>query len=282
MEEHMSATPSGARLSSIGSEEVDDPLLARLDAELASADEAPLRRTTRGLATRDDPDDPFDVEVPKPAAYDLRRLYKLSGAEVPPEHAAALGARVPLLICHGLTPFYKGGRRPSGVWGFGYSARLVGVDGDTVAFQPSSELIDVAKVEQEVTLGLDVSGSLSLAPDLGLGAALPGITLPSAKVHASTRQGVGLAITCRFSVVAVQAGPLAAGGVRWNIYRAKQSIEAFQPLFQTLRVPSGVKTLQFEVETWIRGSGYLFGLLGARHWHYPAQTFQVSLEGVSR
>ena len=277
----MSATPSTARLSSIGSEEVDDPLLDRLDAEVASSGEA-LRTTTRGPAAGDDPDDPFDVEVPRPAAYDLRKLYKLSGVEVPPEHAAALGARVPLLICHGLTPFYKGGRRPTGVWGFGYSARLIGVDGDTVAFQPSSELIEVAKVDQDVKLGLDVGGSLNLAPDLGVGAALPGISVPSAKVYASTRQDVGLAISCRFSVVAVQAGPLAAGGVRWNMYRAKQSIEAFQPLFQTLPVPSGVKMLQFEVETWIRRSGYLFGLVGARHWHYPAQAFQVSLEGVSR
>jgi hypothetical protein len=278
----MSATPSTARLSSVGSEEVDDPLLDRLDAELASPDEARLRTTRRGLSAGDDPDDPFDVEVPKPAAYDLRKLYRLSGAEVPPEHAAALGARVPLLICHGLTPFYKGGRRPTGVWGFGYSARLVGVDGDTVAFQPSSELIEMVKVDQEVKLGLDVGGSLSLAPDLAVGAVLPGISLPSAKVYASMRQDVGLAISCRFSVVAVQAGPLAAGGVRWNVYRARQSIEAFQPLFQTLRVPSGVKTLKFEIETWIRRSGYLFGLVGARHWHYPAQAFQVSLDGVSR
>lgn len=277
----MENSPTTTRLSSIGSEEFEDPLLDQLESRFSQY-EPGLRPVMRGsgFAESADLDDPFDIEVAKPAAYDLLKLHQLTGVATPALHGAALGANLLLFICHGLTPFYKGGQRPTGVWGIGYTARLLDVDGRTVGFQPTSELVEVAKVNQEVHIGLDVGGSLSVAPNVGIGGELLGISIPSAKLTATTSQSVGLALTCAFSVVAVQAGPVGAGGVRWNLYRAKQSIEAFQPLFQTLQVPADARSLRFEVETWVRRAGYFFGLVGARHWRYPPQTFEVSLAGM--
>lgn len=284
----MGGTGDSERLHSTGSLEVDDPLLARLDAEELAAEPVPLRSRRRwsppdagAAAPPPESDDPFDLEVPRPAAYDLRRLCQLSGQPLPADLRAALGARVPILLCHGMTPFYKGGQRPTGVWGMGYQAALVGVEGDTVGFLPRSELLEVAAVDQEVTVGLEAGGGFSLVPELAgaMGAALP-VSLPGAKLHAATRQNLRIALSCRFGVVAVQAGPVGAGGVRWNLYRARDSIEAYQPLFHTLRLPEGVDRLQVEVRTWVRRSGRFFGLLGARHWEYPPRTFEVSLAGL--
>src|SRR5262245_22758098 len=104
------------RLSSIGSEEADDPMLDRPDAAYTTPEDRDLVGVTRSAEHGGgDPDDPFDLEVAKPTAYDLRQLFELSGIELPVAHSAALGGSVLLLVCHGLTPFYKGGRRPTGV-----------------------------------------------------------------------------------------------------------------------------------------------------------------------
>jgi hypothetical protein len=87
-----------------------------------------------------------------------------------------------------------------------------------------------------------------------------------------------VALQVTFSILEVQAGPVNAGGARWNIYRGRDSIDTFQPLFQTMLVPAGTAKLRFEIRTWIRGSRRFFGLVNGREWTYDPKTFDVSLE----
>lgn len=144
------------RVSSNGSDEVDDPILDRLDArEEAAQAAADLLRDPVRAAAEAEPDDPFDFELAKPSAIDLRKLHQLLKLPLPAEIEAALGPQTPILLCHGMTPFYKGGRQPTGVWGMGYRATIEGIDAVTVSFLPESKLLQVAQIKQRVQFGLE-------------------------------------------------------------------------------------------------------------------------------
>jgi hypothetical protein len=146
-------------VSSIGSEEVDDPLLDRLDArEEAAQTPADILTPPEREVGEPEPDNPFDFTLAKPAAIDLRKLYARLKLPLPAAIEAALGPRLPILLCHGMTPFYKGGQRPTGVWGIGYQATLKEVDAVTVSFLPETRLLEFAKLRQQVTFGLEAGG----------------------------------------------------------------------------------------------------------------------------
>jgi hypothetical protein len=225
-----------------------------------------------------DPDNPFDLSAASPHAIDVLKLYSLSGLKVPPTIEASRGSTIPILLCHGLTPFYKPGVEPTGVWGMGYTATLKDVDAATVAVFPESKLLKVAQSRQELQFGLTAGGKIGV-PDEGLALAnqIPGVTMTGAELHATTNQEFGLAIRCSFSVLEVQAGPVGAGGARWNIYRTSERIDVFQPLFQTLLIPRGVERLCISVEMWVRRPFRFLAWTKVRQWLYPPVTFDVSL-----
>ena len=132
-----------------------------------------------------------------------------------------------------------------------------------------------------MTFGLEVGGGFQVPQEtLQLTAQIPGLSLTGASLHATTDQTFGLALECSFSLLEVQAGPVGAGGVRWNLYRGRERIDTYHPLFHTLRIPEGTRSLRLVVEAWVRRSGRFFGLGRARHWHYPAQEFEVSFAGL--
>jgi hypothetical protein len=89
-----------------------------------------------------------------------------------------------------------------------------------------------------------------------------------------------LLIAINFSALKIQAGPIGAGGARWNIYRQQERIDLFQPLLQTLLIPSDLNRLKMSVKTWIRRSGKFGGLIGARAWEFKPVNFTVSLSGL--
>ena len=262
------------RVASTGYQEIDDPIFTLLDEQI----QPPAFRspTPSGLG------EPFDLEVARPRAVDIRRLYGLLGQEVPPEITAALGPSSPILLCHGLTPFYKPGQCPIGVWGMGYKITLNRLGGSTVALFPDSDLIEVAKVSQKLRLGVAVGGEISM-PIEGLEIVnnIPGFQLAKSMLHATTDQTYGIAIDCSFSVMKIQAGPVGNGGARWNLYRADERIDLHQPLFHSLLVPAGTESIQLTIETWIRRSQRLFRWRSPRQWLYPPIDFDVSLEGLS-
>ncbi len=261
------------RLSSIESTEVEDSLLESWDQSL------PDEWAFRDVPLRE-PEDPFDLEITKPRAVAIERLYEIAGKKVPANLQASLGANFPLLVSHGMTPFYKAGRKPSGVWGMGY--RTV-VDDDrcsTVAVFPASRKYDVIHVSEQVSVGIKAGGEISLPEVQGLQLldTLTHVKLSGLALRATTDNEFAIAAQCTFSVLEVQAGPISAGGARWNLYRGRETIETYQPLLQTLLVPRKAKSLRFTVDAWLRGSGRFFGLLKARQWAYPSQEFEVSIE----
>ena len=255
--------------------DIDDPILAALE----RSDVPPAEAALRDIPPRV-PDRPFDLEVAKPRAISVERLYQLLNKPVPADVQAALGATVPILLAHGMTPFYKAGHRPSGVWGQGYQCTIDSERCDTVSLIPESRKYDVIHARQTLTFGLTAGGQLATppVPTLPLGGSGLTIDLAGATLSGTTDQQFAVALNCTFSVLEVQAGPIGAGGARWNLYRGRESIDTFQPLFQTLLVPRGTATLRFTIDTWVRGSGRFFGLVGAREWVYPPVTFDVSLE----
>jgi hypothetical protein len=264
-------------------EDVDDPLLTELD-EIARAEESLLG--PMGDAAEEpalDVDRPYDLELVKPRAVDLRKLCKLAGKDLPQEMESSLGLRVPVLLYHGLTPFARPGERPRGVWGLGYEVRPVDVDAATVALSPDTESTKIGEINSEVRIGLSAGGEMSVpAPVLEAANAIPGISLQGAKLEATTDQTFALAIRVEFSMVKVEAGAIGAGGARWNVYRAGQRVVGFQPFIQTVLLPKKTRTLQLAVQPWVARRGWLFGKLGSRKFIPAPTTFDVSLEGLGR
>ncbi len=254
---------------------------------------APVPETLRPEAC------PFDLEVATPYAVDLRRLCELSGTKVPPEIEAKLGASVPVLIYHRMTPFAQAGERSHGIWGMGYAVRLTGLpSATTVDLVPGTKLTTLVSTKFKVAadaeiggkiglpsplvnIGVGVGGELGVAGDLAAaaGPAVPGWPISDAtlSVSADAQFAFVLGLDLDLSLLEVQAGPVGAGGARWNLYRRGKRIDVTQSLVHTLTVPKGVTGLKLRVTTWICESG----LLGrpATRWTF-AKTFPVSLEGL--
>lgn len=264
------------RVCSTGSVEVDDPILDQWD------DSEPGNDAGYRSVPQRDPQDPFEVEVAKPRLIGIEKLYALGDRKVPAHLQASLGGGTPVLVCHGMTPFYRPGQRPTGVWGMGYRSQVDELRCSPVGVFPDTRKYDVISTSQQLSFGIKLGGEIGL-PEAGgyeLLSEVSGITLTGASVRATTDQQFAIAVQCRFSVLEVQAGPVGAGGARWNFYRSRESVEGYQPLFQTMIVPKGIGALRFTIETWIRRSGRFFGLLKSRHWTYEPQTFDVALEAA--
>jgi hypothetical protein len=267
------SSPDARVISSNEATEVEDPVLDRWDRSMTQA----------GAVFRDVPepeaDDPFDLEVAKPYAVSVHRLYRTLGKKIPTEVRAALGTgRVPLLINHSLTPFYKPGQSPTGVWGMGYRCESVGAAADTIAVAPGSRKYRVADLSQRLSLGIKAGGEISLNQlRIPVSADAASIQLGDASVRATTDQEFAIAIEIAIAVLEIQAAPVGAGGARWNLYRTRESIDVNQPLLQTIMVRRGTPAIRMDVETWVRRNGRFFGLGGARHWTYPRQSFEIDV-----
>jgi hypothetical protein len=264
---------------------VDDPVLARLDRAARAKEE--MFRTMGGAkkpAQDDDADanEGYDVEIVRPRAVDVRKLARLTGGAVPSDIDAALGGRVPVLLYHGMTPFNRKGRSPQEVWGMGYEVKLAKGDGDTHSIAPQTQILKVGEWKQKFNVGISAGGTLGV-PTVATTAlaVVPGFELEGAKVQASTDQQFALMLGIELNFLEVQAGPESPGGARWNLYRQHERLDRFQPLFQTILVRPGVKSLDVTIQTWVRRAGFLGTSLGAREWVQKPVRHTVSLEGLS-
>jgi hypothetical protein len=254
------------------SEVIEDPILADL------MEEGEWRS---GADT--DEENPFDLTVAKPRAIDIARLYELAERELPVEIRAALGPRTAIMLCHCITPFYKPGQAPTGAWGMGYTITIKDLDAATVSLSPSDAIKEVATLEQKLNVGIEAAGKLSVPNEnLKLLNEIPGVSINGAEVGATNDTQFGLALSFSFCALKVQAGPVGAGGARWNLYRKGERIDLSQPLFHTLLIPSDTSQLNISIETWIRTPFQLFAWKRVRNWTYDPVEFEVSLQGLER
>jgi hypothetical protein len=262
-------------------EELDDPVLADLDQMHRAEEEFFAPMGEADAEPEIDPDRPYDLEVVRPLALDVRKLYSRAGKDVPAEVAAALGPTVPVLLYQGLTAFTRPGEVPRGVWGLGYEVRTIDIDAVTVSLSPDTELTRVGGVDSSVRVGISAAGELS-PPNAALTAvsALPGISLHKAQLEVTTSTELALAVSIDLSVVKVEAGPIGGGGARWNIYRTNERVVGFQPLIHTLLVPRGTQALNLVVQPWVSRRGIFSGLLGSKKFVPRATSFEVSLAGL--
>jgi len=262
-------------------QDIEDPLLARIDEQQRS-----LKKLLRPMGVAGGTEDqleldatrPFDLAIPHPRLLDLRRLWELTGKPYPPEVKASVGAKHPYLVYHGLTPFHRPGEKPVGIWGLGYQVTLKNGGADTISFAPDEELLKVATLGQDMHLGLSAGGELAIPQQpLQLLNAIPGVSLTGSKLSATTDQRFGVSISFTVTLLAVQAGPVGAGGVRWNMYRQAERLDVYHPLLQTLLIPRDVRELKFTIKTWVRRRGRFFGLLKDREWVAPTEEVTVKL-----
>ncbi|WP_313920707.1 hypothetical protein [Tahibacter sp.] len=259
---------------------VDDPILERLD-EQVRAEEALIAaaglETNRSGATAalDHDPAPYDLAAEAPRALSLPKLLELTGAKMPDGVAATIGNYRPIVLLHGLTPFHRQGARPREIWGMGYQATLLKCDdARTVAYEPGNNTIKVADVNQSLAFDVAIDGRIEAADQGAAGMPL----LPGLTVSASTRQGFALSLHIEWAAVEVQAGPIGAGGVRWNLYRQQQRLDRHCRFIQTALVPTAAKSLTIELRTWVRRRGGFFGVFGTREWSPPPQTFKLAIE----
>ena len=212
---------------------------------------------------------PFDLEVQSPFAVDLIRLCKKTGDNVPPEIQAWLGPKTAVLIYHHMTPFATPpGDRPHRVWAMGYTARLVGQpSATTIGLVPDSKLDRVIGVVAEVNIGAGAGVKLGL-PEGGV----RGVKL---SLSADAKLTCILSLDLDVSLLEIQAGPVGAGGARWDLYRRGKRIDVTQSLAHTVVVPKGTASLKLAVETWIRESGWLGS--PATQWTFAKKRFTVAL-----
>jgi hypothetical protein len=255
--------------------DVDDPQLAELHEAVRKEDAlfAPMGE--------DDEDDdaavPIDLTLVEPRPLDLVRLCKLAGKQVSPEIRAAIGPNVPFLVYHGFTPFGRGGTRLRGAFEIGYEVHATGLTARTIAVSPESEFAERASLEQDVELGVTAGGEIGLPSEArAIASVIPGVSLRDAELRATTDATFAFSIRLNFGVMTVVAGPVAAGGARWQLYRRGSELQRFQPLVQTLLVEKGAAALTMTVKTWVRRPRRIFGK--ARHWDLPSQSFDLPLD----
>jgi hypothetical protein len=232
-----------------------------------------------GAPEQPHPEDPFDLEILSPRAIGIRSLYSRAGRTLPVAITSSLGPGEPVLIYHGITPFHKPGATPTGVWGLGYRTAIQNVSANTVSVQPTGEALEVGTIKQHLRLGISADGILATPSDeLKPIETTLGVELPSAKLELSTDNEIALLIHVPFTLLKIQAAPVAAGGARWNMYRQDERLDCFQPLLQTVLVPHGTKSLVLETTAWAKRSAGWFGLRKAQLMSSGPQVFQVPLE----
>lgn len=251
--------------------DVDDDVLTSMNRDLPSAalgDED---------EDRGDPKDaPFNLGMPAPRAIDLRKLWKLAGKEPDPMITAALGARIPVLLSHGVTALPRPGRKPARVWGLGYKVELFDVAANTVDVQPGTDLLEIATVGAEATVDVGLDGSLEV-PEVARAAldALPGVSLTAARVGAGIKENAKLSISFTVSVPRIISGlGDGHGGAEWNLYAQDKRLEGHQALLQTVLLPKGVKRLRIGVTGWAREAGFF----GPKEWVFETASFDVDLD----
>ena len=224
---------------------------------------------------------PFNLEVSSPYAVDLIRLCEINDAKVPPEIRAKLGPNTAVLIYHDMTPFAPMGERPHGIWGMGYTAKLSGQpSAATIGLVPDSRLVSVAKAKAKVDIGVGASGELGLSEGTAASAqtATGGLVRDvKLSLSADAKFAFILSLDLDVSLLEIHAGPVGAGGARWDLYRRGKRIDVRQSLAHTVVVPKGTASLKLVVETCIRESGFLGR--PATHWKFEPQKFMVSLQG---
>jgi hypothetical protein len=256
-------------------EDVEDAILQGLAAE-AARERPPSRDADDGVRGASSTA-PFSLAIPAPRAIDLRRLWKLANKDPDPMIVAAWGKKSPVLLSHGVTAHPAPGRPPAKVWGMGYKVELFDVQADTVALQPSTELLEIAQVGAEATVDIALDGSLEIPREaVAVIDAVPGVNLTAAKVGASIKENAKLAITFTVSVPKVISGPGAGyGGAEWSLYAQDKAIAGYQALLQTLLVPKTAKQLRLRITGWVREAG-LFGR--PKEWVTDTASFTIDLE----
>lgn len=257
-------------------EPVEDPVLAELVSGLPASAFEEEEADEAERAAGDD--SPFRLGIPEPRAIDLRTLWKQAGREPDPEIVAALGPRVPILLSHRLTAFPRAGRKPARIWGMGYETSIPGSNARTVDVAPTTELLDVVKVNQKAKVAVSLGGRLEVATGaLDALNAIPGVHLDDAQLEASTKQSGSVVISFTLSVPKVISGPDKQGGANWSLYAQDRRLEGPQVLIQTLLVPAGTERLHVAVTGWVREAGFLFI---HKEWRFETETFDVPLAGL--
>ena len=120
-----------------------------------------------------------------------------------------------------------------------------------------------------------LAGELDLPTEaLEVVSTVPGVTITGAELRITAHTRLALAPPRSLTLRTVEAGPVGAGGVRWNIYRMKDRLDCFPTL---LVRPKGTD-LKLRIRTWVRTRGF-FGL-GATQWISDWQRLTVPLEAA--
>jgi len=234
------------------------------------------RRPRLGLKENWDP--PFDLRVVRPRAVDLRTLWERTGQEVPPHIAAALGPQRPVLLHHTVTPFPPNGKSPVSPWGLGYEFVVHDVDANTESVLPNDQVLQIARVGQNVELGLEFGGTVGIPEEaLELVTAVPAVSLTGAQVTASTNQKYSFALSMMITLRKVIGAPVGVGGAQWKMYRQDERLDRPHPLIQTLLVPEKVKTIRCTIRTWAKQAGFFGSRIGEKFWRYDDQNFSVDV-----
>lgn len=224
---------------------------------------------------------PFDLRVNRPRALDLVRLWRIWKQPVPPEIEASLGPRTPILLNHVVTPFPADGKLPGGVMALGYEIFLHDGSANTVSVAPSDELLRLGSVGQEVELGLDLSGAVSVpAAALPATASAPSFSLGGASLRATTSTTVQFALRLPLTLRKLVGAPVGSGGAVWKIYRQDEPLDRPHTLLQTLLVDAPAGALRCTVKAWVARAGLLGTRIGQKTWRYADQEFTISLAGL--
>jgi hypothetical protein len=249
--------------------EEDDQILRNLEIEFGPSTETEISAADRGP--------PFRLAIQTPRAEPLSTY---SGAGRSAFELTSVGQdRVALVVIHGLTPFGIDGRKPSGVWGIGYSA--------TFPDQPdiqTKEWLPVSKEHEIGSASTLARSSLRLAAKLGFEAPLlqdDGAAAVEGRIIADAdwKNGLALNAQLRMKLLEVIAGG-DSNGVAWQMYRQGSS-ELPRSNFKFLQLitapQSHMNSIRVEVRTWARARGW-FGVGRTTQWNTPDNNFLLAVE----
>lgn len=232
-----------------------------------------------GLVERGSDDaPPIQLRLAKPRAISLRRYLEQAGVALGPDVVAAARASVPLLLVHHVTAFAPDGQAPPRIFGVGYECVPQDTDADTVSLAPASQHEEVARAGGSLLLRAGGRGTLDLEQ-----AGVPRQVLErfgDVSIEAAADATLHVALRCGWTRMTVQAGPVGAGGAKWNLYGHRADLRASQALVHTLLVPEGQRSLRVGIKAWARQQAAWLGLRAARSWVTAEQTWDLALDGL--
>lgn len=206
-----------------------------------------------------------NVGTPTPLALNLRKLYDLQGAKLPPHLEAMLGAHDSFLLAFEFGMKAPDNGPPPTVSCFSFDITHESKSAKVVSFAPKTAKVEKGKLGVSSSFGVQLGGEIDgveIAKKTPI--AVPGFSMSSAKLHGALDVGYSIAVSWTLSELATHAVKHSDSLCQFQFYRSTDELLAPITVLQTVLVPPHVSEIDLTIRPTITLPKRWLGILPAR------------------